>query len=385
MGWHGRENAMRHGDNDNRDQGRGDWTWPHVLNTRRLSLGLQGGGAHGAFSWGVIDRLLEDGRIEIEAISGASAGAMNAVVAADGLAEGGPELAREKLTRFWRTVSIGALTSPIRRSVFDMLFSSWGLDHNPALMVADMLTRVVSPYQFNPLNFNPLRDLLESSVDFDRVRRSRSIRLFISATNVQTGHARVFTGPEVTVDTVMASACLPYLFQAVEIDGQSYWDGGYMGNPVLSPFFRCESRDVLLVQINPIERHETPKTAREILDRVHEISFNSSLIKELRFLDFVNRSIRRGEHADRGFREMLVHMISGCVEFESLSPSTKLNGEWAFLTHLRDLGRRATDEWLKSNFDRLGQESTLDLTPFRDGMVDLDGQGWLTMRPGAGE
>ncbi len=376
---------MRNGNGDNREHGSGDWTWPSVLNTRRLSLGLQGGGAHGAFSWGVIDRLLEDGRIEVEAISGTSAGAMNAVVAADGLAEGGPERARENLDRFWRTVSIGALTSPIRRSVFDMLFSSWGLDHNPALMVADMLTRVVSPYQFNPLNFNPLRDLLESTVDFDRVRRSSSIRLFVSATNVQTGHARVFTGPEVTVDTVMASACLPYLFQAVEIDGQSYWDGGYMGNPVLSPFFRCESRDVLLVQINPIERHETPKTAREILDRVHEISFNSSLIKELRFLDFVNRSIRRGEHADRGFREMLVHMISGCVEFESLSPSTKLNGEWAFLTHLRDLGRRAAGEWLKTNFDRLGKESTFDLTPFRDGMVDLDGQAWAAARPEAGE
>ena len=375
---------MRTGNMDNRVQETADWTWPRVLNTRRLSLGLQGGGAHGAFSWGVIDRLLEDGRVEIEAISGTSAGAMNAVVAADGLAEGGPERARAKLAKFWRTVSIGALTSPIRRSVFDMLFSSWGLDHNPALMVCDMLTRVVSPYQFNPLNFNPLRDLLETTVDFDRVRRSRSIRLFISATNVQTGHARVFTGPEVSVDTVMASACLPYLFQAVEIEGQSYWDGGYMGNPVLSPFFRCESRDVLLVQINPIERHETPKTAREIMDRVHEISFNSSLIKELRFLDFVNRSIRRGEHADRGFRELLVHMISGCIEFESLSPSTKLNGEWAFLTHLRDLGRRAASEWLKANFDRLGRESTFDLAPYRDGMVDLDGYSWPAARPEAG-
>ena len=362
----------------------GDWVWPRVLNTRRLSLGLQGGGAHGAFSWGVLDRLLEDGRIEIEAISGTSAGAMNAVVAADGLAEGGPARAREKLERFWRTVSIGALTSPVRRSAFDMLFSSWGLDHNPVLVMCDMLTRVVSPYQFNPLNFNPLRDLLESTVDFDRVRRSQCVRLFVSATNVQTGHARVFSGDEVTVDSVMASACLPYIFQAVEIEGEAYWDGGYMGNPVLSPFFRCESRDVLLVQINPIHRPDTPKTAREILDRVHEISFNSSLIKELRFLDYVNRSIRRGEHADRGLKELLVHLVSGCVEFESLSPSTKLNGEWCFLTHLRDLGRRAAGEWLRVNFDRLGRESTLDLTPFRDGMVDFDAHNWPATRPGAG-
>lgn len=361
-----------------------DWTWPRVLNTRRISLGLQGGGAHGAFSWGVLDRLLEDGRIEIEAISGTSAGAMNAVVAADGLAEGGPAKAREQLDRFWRTVSIGALTSPVRRSAFDMVFSSWGLDHNPVLMLCDMLTRVVSPYQFNPLNFNPLRDLLERSVDFDRVRRSHCVRLFISATNVQTGHAKVFSGNDVTLDSVMASACLPYLFQAVEIGGEAYWDGGYMGNPVLSPFFRCQSRDVLLVQINPIQRPETPKTAREILDRVHEISFNSSLIKELRFVDYVNRAIRRGDHAERGLKELMVHMVSGCIEFESLSPSTKLNGEWAFLTHLRDLGRRAADEWLRYNFDKLGRESTLDLKPFRDGMVDFDSDDWIASRPEAG-
>lgn len=362
----------------------GDWTWPRVLNTRRINIGLQGGGAHGAFSWGVLDRLLEDGRIELDAISGTSAGAMNAVVAADGLAEGGPECARERLETFWRTVSVGALTSPIRRSAFDMLFSSWGLDHNPALMVCDMLTRVVSPYQFNPLNFNPLRDLIERSVDFDRVRRATCVRLFISATNVQTGHAKVFTGHEVSLDAVMASACLPYLFQAVEIAGETYWDGGYMGNPVLSPFFQCHSRDVLLVQINPIERPQVPKTAREILDRVHEISFNSSLIKELRFLDFVNRAIRRGEHAERGFKELLVHMISGCIAFESLSPSTKLNGEWAFLTHLRDLGRKAADEWLRTHFDRIGRESSLDLAPFRDGMVDLDGGDADKTRPLAG-
>ena len=348
------------------------WTWPKVLNTRRVNVALQGGGAHGAFGWGVLDRLLEDGRIEIEAISGTSAGAMNAVVAADGLMEGGPARARQRLEQFWRRVSVDALTSPVRRSLFDMMFTSWSLDHNPLLMFYDMLTRVVSPYQFNPMNINPLRDLLRDQVNFDRVRSCDCVRLFISATNVHTSHAKVFTGKQVSVDAVMASACLPYLFQAVEIDGVPYWDGGYMGNPVMSPFFNCRSQDVMLVQIIPIERHTTPTTAREIVDRLHEISFNAALIKELRYVDFINQCLRRGDLKGAGFREMFIHNVSGCVEFEALSPSSKLNAEWIFLTHLRDLGRHAAGEWLRLNFDQIGRAGTMDLEPFRCGMVDLE-------------
>ncbi len=347
------------------------WTWPKGGNTRRVNVALQGGGAHGAFGWGVLDRLLEDSRIEIEAMSGTSAGAMNAVVAADGLMEGGPQRARERLDRFWRRVSVDALTSPVRRSLFDMLFSAWDLDHNPLLMFFDMMTRVVSPYQFNPMNLNPLRELLADEVDFRRVRGCDCVRLFISATNVHTSHAKVFTGREVTVDAVMASACLPYIFQAVEIDGVPYWDGGYMGNPVLSPFFNCRSQDVLLVQIIPIERHMTPKSAREIVDRLHEISFNASLIKELRYVDLINQCLRRGDLKGAGFRELFLHNVSGCIEFEALAPSSKLNAEWSFLTHLRDLGRRAADEWLRRYFDQIGRAATMDLEPFRCGMVDL--------------
>ncbi len=350
----------------------GHWAWPKLSNTRKVNVALQGGGAHGAFGWGVLDKLLEDGRIEIEAISGTSAGAMNAVVAADGLMEGGPARARERLETFWHRISVDALSSPVRRSIFDMIFTNWSLDHNPLLTFFDMMTRVVSPYQFNPLNINPLRDLVASQVDFERVRSCDCVRLFISATNVHTSHAKVFTGPEVTVNAVMASACLPYAFQAVEIDGVPYWDGGYMGNPVLSPFYGCNSQDVILVQIDPISRSQTPKTAREIMDRLHEISFNSSLIKELRYVELVNRCLLRGDLASAGYREMLIHAISGCVEFEALSPSTKLNAEWAFLTHLRDLGRKAAAEWLSQHFDKLGKASSMDLGPFRDGMVDID-------------
>lgn len=331
-----------------------------------VNLALQGGGAHGAFGWGVLDRLLEDGRVGLEAISGTSAGAMNAVVAADGLIEGGPERAREKLEAFWHHVSLDALSSPLRRSFFDMLLSNWSLDHNPALLVMDMVTRVVSPYQFNPLNINPLKDLLEREVDFDRVAACDCVRLFISATNVHTGRVRVFTGHEVTADAVMASACLPFAFQAVEIDGVPYWDGGYMGNPVLFPFYQSCSRDVVLVQTIPIARRGTPRTAREILDRVNEISFNASLIKELVNVDFINRGLRQGTLQAEMLRETYLHAISGCEEFQKLSSSSKLNAEWAFFIHLRDLGRRATSQWLNTCFDRVGRASTLELDAFWD-------------------
>jgi NTE family protein len=342
------------------------WHWPRGPGTKRINLALQGGGAHGAFAWGVLDRLLEDGRIEIEAISGTSAGAMNAVVAAEGLMKGGPEHARMRLEEFWRRISVEALSSPVRRSFLDMLFTRWSLDHNPALTFFDMVTRVVSPYQFNPFNINPLRDLLASEVDFATVGACDCFRLFISATNVLTGRVKVFTGPEVTADAVMASACLPYIFHAVEIDGTPYWDGGYMGNPVLYPFFSCQSQDVLLVQTNPIHRDTAPKTAREILDRVHEISFNAALIKELAYVEFVNRSLGRGLLAETGFRELYLHAVSDCQELEHLSPSSKLNAEWSFLTHLRDVGRAAAGSWLERSFERIGGGSTMDLSPFRD-------------------
>jgi len=327
-----------------------------------VNLALQGGGAHGAFGWGVIDRLLEDGRIGFESISGTSAGAMNAVVVADGLTEGGTDLARARLESYWRNISLDALSLPIRRTFFDMMLSNWSLDHNPALIMLDLVTRVVSPYQFNPLNINPLRGLNERAVDFERLRRHSNIRLFVSATNVQTGRLRVFTGDEITADVVMASACLPFVFQAIEIDGVPYWDGGYMGNPALYPFYECTSPDVLMVQTIPISRAQTPKTAREILDRVHEISFNASFVKELVNIDFVNRGVRAGTFTTEGLRELHLHAITCGEGFESLAPSSKLNAEWGFLIHLRDLGRAAAARWLDLHFDQIGVESTLDVT-----------------------
>ena len=355
---HGHSHSDRHA--------HGHWHWPIDKNLKRVNVALQGGGSHGAFTWGVLDQLLSDGRLAIEAISGTSAGAANAIVVAEGLMRGGPDVARERLKKFWKTVSKEAAASPLQRTALDVFLQNWGMDANPALTAFEMMSRVVSPYQFNPLNINPLEDLLNREIDFEEVQACDCLKLFISATDVHSGRVKVFTGSEVTAKAVMASACLPYLFQAVEIDGVPYWDGGFMGNPVLFPFFDCCSApDVLIVQVNPISRPATPKTAREIMDRVNEISFNAPLIKEIRHVDFVNRCLARGELSGLGYRPVYLHRVGG-EEIVQFPASTKLNAEWAFLKHLRDIGRAAAVEWLDQNFDRIGVKSTIELAEYHE-------------------
>ena len=336
------------------------WVQP---NTKPVNLALQGGGSHGAFTWGVIDKLLEDGRVGIEAVSGTSAGALNAVVLADGMVRGGFDGAREALRDLWHAVSKEGARSPIQRNPINMLLGDWSLDNSPSYLFFDVFTRMVSPYEMNPFNLNPLRTLLEAQVDFERLRHCTRSKLFISATNVHTGRVRVFKTWEITSDVVMASACLPFLFQAVEIDDVPYWDGGYMGNPVLFPFFdSCASADVLLVQINPLDRMETPRTAREILNRVNEITFNASLMKEFRAIEFVARLIESGKLDPADYKQVLLHRIQDDEIIEPLSASSKLNAEWAFFTHLRDAGRDAAQRWLDDNYDSVGKHSTADIT-----------------------
>ncbi|MEZ5842532.1 MAG: patatin-like phospholipase family protein [Hyphomicrobiaceae bacterium] len=337
--------------------------WTGRADAKRLNLALQGGGAHGAFTWGVLDRILSDGRIEIGAISGTSAGAINAVVMTDGLMKGGPDRARESLKVFWHRVSDYALATPFSGTPFDLLLSSWSGDSSPLSTWLDIFTRVASPYDFNPLNLNPLRDLVEGEVDFARLRTCGFLDLFISATNVHTGRVRVFATGEITVDAVLASACLPHAFQAVEIDGVPYWDGGYMGNPVLFPFFDCcASSDVLIVQVNPIERATTPRTSRQIVERLNEISFNAPLIRELRHVEFINQCLRRGDLKGSRYREVFLHRIAGGHALDAYGASTKLNAQWHFLKTLRDLGRNAAEAWLAGSFDKIGHQSTLDLS-----------------------
>jgi NTE family protein len=334
-----------------------------------IDLALQGGGAHGAFTWGVLDRWLEEPRLRIEGISGTSAGAMNATVLADGHAAGGPQGAREALEDFWRRVSRAALLSPFRRSPLDVMMGRWTMDTSPVFLAFDMAARLFSPYDLNPAGANPLRDILVECVDFGRVVRS-PIRLFVTATNVRTGRGRVFRNAELTPDVLLASGCLPTLHQAIEIDGEPYWDGGFAGNPTITPLVReCASSDTVLVQVNPIERPGTPRSAREIINRVNEVSFNATLLKELRMIAILRQAAVERQAANPADREiarwagMRIHRIASAMMTE-LGYSSKLNAEWAFLCMLRDEGRRCTEAFLSAHGQDLGHRSSLDLDEF---------------------
>ena len=330
-----------------------------------VNLALQGGGAHGAFAWGVLDRLLEEGALGFEGISATSAGAMNATVLAYGLHAGGPDGAREALADFWEQIARAASFGPLQPSLVDRLLHNHELEFTPAFMALDLMTRLFSPYEFNPMNYNPLREILERSVDFERLRDCRAVRLFLSATNVRTGKVRVFRNHEITPDAVLASACLPFMFQAVEIDGEAYWDGGYMGNPALFPLiYDCETRDVVIIHINPLCRDEVPTSARDILSRINEISFNSSLMREMRAIHFVTKLIDEGKLTENGVKKMLIHSIAADDVMQGLNATSKLNADWEFLSHLHDLGRERTREWLVGNFARINRETTIDFQTY---------------------
>ena len=333
-----------------------------IKGRKLINLALQGGGAHGAFTWGVLDRILEDGRLEIDAISGTSAGAMNAVALASGYQDGNADGAREKLESFWRSMSEAAKDSPIKRAPIDVLMGNWSLDRSVGYHAMDALTRMFSPYQLNPMNMNPLRDVLESCIDFSCVQNCTSIKLYISATNVETGKVKVFDSGCLTSDMILASACLPNVFQAVVIDEVPYWDGGYMGNPALFPFHNGgDCADIAVIQINPVERKGIPHTPQEIQNRVNEIAFNSSLLKELRAIDFVDRLVREGKLDESRYRRERIHIIENQDALIPLGASSKMNTEWAFLTHLRDLGQETATKWLETHYHDIGERSTVDL------------------------
>lgn len=332
------------------------------MSKKPINLALQGGGSHGAYTWGVLDYLMEDGRINVQGISGTSAGAMNAVVFTQGYMDGGREGARKALHDFWLKVSNLAMFSPLKRSPLSVLTGNWDMSGTPAYIMMDLISRIASPYETNPFKFNPLRELIETAVDFEQVRSCKDIELFIAATNVQSGKIKVFEGDELTADMILASACLPTIYQAVEVDGIPYWDGGFSGNPPLFPLFQTtESQDIVIVQVNPIARNKVPKTAREIQNRINEISFNSSLLRELRSIEFVHRLLEENKLDTDHYANILVHRIEATEQMNPLSASSKMNSEWAFLTHLRDIGRESAKNFLEQHFDILGKESSLDL------------------------
>jgi NTE family protein len=335
---------------------------------KKVNLALQGGGAHGAFTWGVLDHLLDDDRLEVEGISGASAGAMNAIMLADGLARGGPAEAKKRLADFWRAVSIGGNLPSFQRIVVERLFSFMPLEDSPASAWLDAMSRFFSPYDVNPLNINPLKDVIERFVDFDALRQCDKLQLFISATNVKTGRLHIFPRDKITADAVMASACLPFLFRAVEIDGDAYWDGGYLGNPVIFPFFSTtETEDVLVVQINPLTRASVPRSSQEILNRVNEITFNSSLLSEFRAIEFVGRLIDQGK-LPRGtgpgeYRRINMHRIVLDHDGSNFTAGSKRSNDYDFFEALHDNGRRAARRFLDEHFDDIGVRGTVDLRP----------------------
>lgn len=325
-----------------------------------VDLALQGGGSHGAFTWGVLDRLLEESWLKIEAISGTSAGAMNAAVLVSGHMQGGPEGARAALDAYWARVAKAAKFSPFQRSPLDRLLNRWTLDASPTYVVMDLLSRVVSPYSLNPFGHNPFNAILGESIDFAHLSEA-SIKLFITATNVHTGRGRVFRNKEITPDVLLASACLPTLFQAIEIDGEPYWDGGYAGNPTITPLVReSDAHDTILVQINPRERRDTPRTASDILNRLNEISFNSPLMKELRMIALLRQAADPGKGEGARWAEMRTHriMTDRLAEFGA---SSKLNAERAFLTMLKAEGRRSAGEFLAEHGDDIGKQSTAEI------------------------
>jgi NTE family protein len=325
-----------------------------------VDLALQGGGAHGAFTWGVLDRLLEEPWLRIEGISGTSAGAMNAAALVDGYTEGGARGAKARLELFWRKVSYAARFSPFRRTPLDILLGRWTIDTSPAFLAFDLLARIFSPYDLSPRGFNPLTEILTDCVDFKRLANAPT-KLFVTATNVRTGRGRVFRNADLTPDVLLASACLPTMFQAIEIDGEAYWDGGFAGNPTITPLIReCASTDTILVQVNPVERPGTPRTAQEIASRLNEVSFNATLLKELRMLALLRHVSSAGTGESARWAQMRIHRVTSAV-LTDLGYSSKLNAEWEFLVMLRDEGRRSAEAFLTAHADDLGVRSTLDL------------------------
>jgi len=340
------------------------YIWPRGAGgcEKTINLALQGGGAHGAFTWGVLDRLLEHGRIAIDGISATSAGAINAALLAQGLMAGGPDGARQQLHDFWHAISVTASRLTPMMSWLDSFAQGWNGGLSPSHLAFDIASRMLSPYQLNPFRFNPLRDLLEQTVDVDRIRACETVKLFISATNVETGKIRVFDHKELTVDAILASACLPQIFHAVEVDGQHYWDGGYMGNPALYPLiYNCRAPDIVIIRINPIVRKGVPQTARDIDNRLNEITFNSSLMREMRAIAFVTKLIDEHKIDDASLKRMYIHMVEADELMTRLGVASKLNPDWDFLCRLRDVGRERAERWIGATMDRLGRESTVDI------------------------
>ena len=328
---------------------------------KHVSIAMQGGGAHGAFTWGVLDRLLEEKDFVIEGVSGASAGGMNAVSVAQGIMDGGNEGAREALDKYWKINAEAGKTSILKTGVIDTLLGKYTMLHTPAFIITDLLCKFLSPYQFNPSGSNPLKSIVEELFDFDRLNEFDGVRIFLSATHVYTGKIKTFSNinHELCTEAMLATACLPTLFHAVMVKGEYYWDGGYTGNPVIYPLiYDCEPADIMLIKLNPTHRNRLPLTPGEISDRMNEITNNTSIMREMRSMHFITKLIDDGIVAPGKLKRMNVHLIENEATFQDLGWSSKLNTDWEFLSHLKEEGRKTADKWIEKNYDKIGKQTT---------------------------
>ncbi|MCY0963845.1 patatin-like phospholipase family protein [Parathalassolituus penaei] len=326
----------------------------------RINLALQGGGAHGAFTWGVLDYLLEHGALDIEGISGTSAGAMNAVAVAHGFMENSYDGARETLSLFWGRVASSSPFKMASRTSDDSLLVS------PALTLMMSFTHYFSPYQLNPLELNPLRDIVTSLYDFDKLAHQSPIKLFIATTHANSGHLRLFQTHEINADVLMASACLPALHHSVEMDGEPYWDGGYSANPAIFPlYYHCQSPDILLILLTPAILGSNPITADEIKTRAMDIAFNAAFLREMRSIDearqFATRTWLPKGPLERNLLRLRFHMISPDERMHAMPSATRMVADRDFLHLLRDMGREQAQNWLQQHRRRIGRESSLDI------------------------
>ncbi len=331
---------------------------------KHITVAMQGGGAHGAFTWGVLDRLLEEKDLVIEGVSGASAGGMNAVCTAQGIMEGGNEGARAMLKKYWDINSEAGKSSIFKPGVLDVLAGKYTMHNSPGFVFYDFLCKILSPYQMNPLGLNPLKDIVKELFDFDKLNEFDGVRIFLSATHVYTGKIKVFSNirKELSVDTMLATACLPTIFNAVMVKGEYYWDGGYTGNPVMYPLiYDCNPQDILLIKLNPTHRNRLPITAGEIGDRMNEITNNTSIMREMRSMHFIGKLEDEKIIQPGTLKRMYVHLIEDEEVFQDLGWSSKLNTDKEFLKHLFDAGRVAADKWMTKNYDKIGKETTANL------------------------
>lgn len=327
---------------------------------KRVSIAVQGGGSHGAFSWGVLDRLLEDGRFEIDGMTGTSAGGMNAIAVIQGLMKGGAQEARDELRKFWTAISeSGKHSSLNNRGPIDKMMGKYTMYNSPGFVVFDYLSRMFSPYELNPMQVDPLKDVIMKLFDFDALRKFKGAKAYLCATHVFSGRLRVFSLDEMRPECLLATACLPTIHNAVLVDDEYYWDGGFIGNPVFFPLiYNCEATDIIFLPLNPTIREKLPTTSREIADRLNEITNNASVVREMRAISFITDLIDQGKLDPKTTKRFNLHVIEDEDAFQELGWSSKLNTEWEFLTFLFEKGRAAADTWIRKNYDKVGKEST---------------------------